>query len=107
MTTTPSTRLPDVPLPPGAFVDPGDAWEQWDYEFRVVRTAERHVSGHASLVSGSALQFPDGHIDDGTTYEAPVVWIEHYNTGLTIAQAREFAALLVSTADELDGWVAK
>jgi hypothetical protein len=103
MTTTTS---PDVRLHPGASAPP-DSWADWNNEFRVIHTDGRRVSGCGCMVYGSALQFPDGHVDDGTLdpNDPPGICIDFdSSTNLTTDQARELAALIVSTADELDGW---
>jgi hypothetical protein len=56
-------------------------------------------SGWFSLVD---VQFSDGRIDDGSVHEPPRVYLR--DDALTSAQARELAALLIATADEVDGW---
>ncbi|ULE32869.1 hypothetical protein [Mycobacterium sp. IDR2000157661] len=100
-----ATTIPDVPPPPGAHTL--STWGDWDYEYRVVWTADRCVEGHGrATVMGAAIQMPDGHIDDGTLEEAPGVHIEvQSGSPMTTDQARQFAALVLATADELDGWV--
>jgi hypothetical protein len=112
MSTTPQpanscTEAPaEVPLPYGAITEP-DAWELWSNKFRVIRTANRTVTGGSCTVHGSALQFPDGRIDDGTSTRAdpPGVWVElGAEVALTTTQARELAAVILHTADEIDGW---
>jgi hypothetical protein len=54
------------------------------------------------------VQFPDGHVDDGTLDKTnpPGVFV-HCNSAvqMTTDQARELAALIIATADELEGWV--
>jgi hypothetical protein len=100
-------HLADVPIPPGASADIISGWEDWGNEFRIVYTPERRVSGHDYVVQGSALQFPDGHVDDGTLDKdhPPGIWLQSSSaTDLTICQARELAALISSTADDLDTW---
>jgi hypothetical protein len=54
------------------------------------------------------LTVSGGHIDDGTLDETdpPSVWIHCCSdVNLTTDQARELAALVIETADEVDGWV--
>ncbi len=53
-------------------------------------------------VQPTAVQFPDGRIDDGSVREPPHVYLG--DDGLTSAQARQLAALLISAADEVDRW---
>jgi hypothetical protein len=94
---------PDAPLPPGA--SGSSTWEDWDNKFRVIHTEARCANAHDCMVYGSALQFPDGHVDDGTLADPPGICVDFdANSPLTTDQARELAALIVSTADELDGW---
>ncbi|OBA82676.1 hypothetical protein A9W99_11230 [Mycobacterium sp. 1164966.3] len=51
---------------------------------------------------GCALQFPTATSTTATLDEAPAVNIRS-DVNLTTDQARELAALIVATADELDG----
>ena len=44
-------------------------------------------------------------VDDGSVHEAPHVYIG--DDALTSAQARELAAALIQTADEIDRWAAR
>jgi len=54
------------------------------------------------------VQWPDGAVDDGSTEEGPEVHIHVCgDDGLSPAQARELAAMIVEAADELDGWTAR
>jgi hypothetical protein len=46
-----------------------------------------------------------GRIDDGSVYEAPMVYLG--DEGLSTAQARALAAALIQTADEVDGWAGR
>ena len=55
-----------------------------------------------TTVQASAVQFADGSIDDGGVHEPPHVYLG--DDGLTSAQARELAAALLDTADEVDRW---
>ncbi len=98
---TQTTTTPDVPLPAGA-IDTG--WEAGTNEYRVIRTTERHA-GRNCVVFGSAVQFADGFIDDGKRdpKDPPTVRVVAAD-GMTVAQAREVAALILAIADELDGW---
>ncbi|SEH83373.1 hypothetical protein SAMN04489835_4680 [Mycolicibacterium rutilum] len=100
------SRNPNVPLPPGAHTL--STWADWDHHYRIVWTEDRSVDGHEATVRGAAIQMPDGHIDDGTLEEAPGVHFEFASAvDMTTEQAREFAALIVETADLLDGWAAR
>jgi hypothetical protein len=56
-------------------------------------------------VQASAIQFADGRIDDGSVHEAPHVYLG--DDALTSTQARELAAALIETADEVDRWAAR
>jgi hypothetical protein len=56
-------------------------------------------------VQPTAVQFSDGRVDNGSVHEAPCVYLG--DDALTSAQARELAAALIETADEVDGWAAK
>jgi hypothetical protein len=96
---------PDVPLPPGA--EFGDEWQpDHPQAYRIIQTPDRHIEGHDKLTLwGIAVQRADGTID--VNEEPPTVSIQvSWEDGLTTAQARELAALILATANELDGWVA-
>jgi hypothetical protein len=56
-------------------------------------------------VQATAVQFGDGRIDDGSVYEAPHVYLG--DVALTSVQARELAAALIETADEINRWSAQ
>jgi hypothetical protein len=83
--------------------------------YRTLVGANRKVSGRGSpgdgsladevLVGTTAIQFADGHLDDGTEVEPPHVYVADH--GLTSAQARRLAAEILEAADEIDGWVAR
>ena len=110
MTTTPDTRIPDVPVPPGA--RPGaEGWAFWDDAFRVLHGEDRTIAGTGERegdtiaeVGTTCCQFPDGSLD---LVECPPA--VHVNTftdnGITSAQARQLAAELIEAAEEVDGWV--
>jgi hypothetical protein len=106
MTTTPTTpRRPTVPLPVGAVK--ADDWESRGGEmpYRIARGADRGVDGVPStVVWTSVVQFADGTLDDGSRTEPPSVHVENPDRGLTSAQARQLARLLISAADEVDRW---
>jgi hypothetical protein len=97
-------RAEDVPLPSGA-VD-ADGWDEWENEYRIIRTAERHVDGFdGHRVFGSAVQYPDGYVDDGSRdpNDPPMIWID--DTQLTVNQAQEVATMILAAADEVAGWI--
>ena len=50
---------------------------------------------------------PDGVVDDGTRVESPKVYVETPEPGLTAAQARQLAAVILECADEIDGRAAQ
>lgn len=96
--------LAHIALPAGA-ASGADDWENWNFEYRVVSTADYKVTGTDVTVYATALQLPDGTVDDGTgaAEEAPKVWINN-EYGVTATQARELAARLCHLADVVDGW---
>jgi hypothetical protein len=55
-----------------------------------------------TTVQATALQYADGRIDDGSGHEPPHVYLG--DDALTSVQARELAAALIETADEVDRW---
>jgi hypothetical protein len=74
--------------------------------YRVLFGELRDTDGvEYTTVQGTAVQYPDGRIDDGSVYEAPMVYLG--DDGLSTAQARALAAVLIQTADEVDGWVSE
>jgi hypothetical protein len=104
-----------VPLPVGAETESG--WYDDDaphQAFRIIYGRVRsigdeivHLNGHTTGlcdVETSACQYPDGTLDTGN--DGPRVQVHVYDdSGLTAAQARGVAALLLEAADEVDGWV--
>jgi len=105
MTATTDAR-PDVPLPAGAVAD-DDAWAFWDNECRFFRGADRVVlNGAAEVIAEvrtSGMQLPDGSIDNGE--DEPRIDIHTYiGEGLTSAQSRELASILLEAAAEIDAW---
>ncbi len=47
-------------------------------------------------------------VDEGSTNEHPFVYVEtNGDRGLTSAQARELAAVIIECADEIDRWAGK
>src|SRR5262245_22414265 len=96
-----NTTIPDIPLPPGA--DTASTWEEWEHEFRVIHTADRPIADTQAIAYASAIQSPDGNVD--SELEPPQIWIEDRGDGLSIAQARSLAAVLLELADIADGWV--
>ena len=102
MTTTPV--LPDVPLPAG--VTSADEWQNDAPPYRIILGELRNTDGvEHTAVQATAVQYADGRIDDGSVHEPPYVYLG--DDGLTSAPARELAAALIETANEVDGWVAR
>jgi hypothetical protein len=101
MTHTTNT-IPDVPIPAG--VAKTDEWQDdTPMPFRVLFGERRNTDGvKFTTVQATAVQYSDGRIDDGSVYEAPHVYLG--DDALTSVQARELAAALIETADEVDRW---
>ncbi|HEY9267252.1 MAG TPA: hypothetical protein VIQ11_21900 [Mycobacterium sp.] len=61
----------------------------------------------AVVVYGTAIQRRDGTVDTGESgeHEVPSVSVVSIAESVTTAQARELAALILRTADEVDAWV--
>ena len=101
MTTT--TTPQDVPIPAG--VDGPDDWQDdAPMPYRVLFGELRSIDGgtNYTTVQATAVQFADGRTDDGSAHEPPHVYLG--DDGLTSTQARELAAALIETADEVDRW---
>ena len=97
--------FPDIAPPPGFDIPdewtPGPVWSKDEARpWRLVYD-RRPVSGHDAYVELRAVQFADGSVADFELY------VLTGDADLNSSQARELAALLVSTAAELDWWVAK
>jgi hypothetical protein len=97
--------LPNTPLPAGAVCN--DDWQPMTrHAYRWIHSPNRGITGHPAIVWSSAIQWADGSIDDGRI-EAPCISVDiTWEEGLSTEQARELAAALVESADEIDGWVA-
>lgn len=94
VTTTP------VPLPAGAV-----SAEGWQPEgLRVFEGEERHI-GESIKVWTHGIQHIDGRIDEGAI-EAPLISVDGitWEDGISSANARRLADLLVMAADEIDRW---
>jgi hypothetical protein len=92
---------PEVPVPHGARPD---TWQDDSPQpYRVLFGALRGIDRVS--VQATAIQFPDGRLDDGSQHEPPQIYLG--DDGLSIAQARDLAATLNKAADEIDGWAAK
>jgi hypothetical protein len=100
-TNTTTHSSPDVPLPAGAVF--GDVWEGPQPE-RVVTGPERCVRGTAITVWTTAIQSADGHV--AAQPEPPMLHLGWDQDGLTSAQARELAGLIIKAVDEMDQWAA-
>lgn len=106
MTTATTEPYPDIAPPFGA--EP-DVWEDsGPMPHRDVYTIPRCVLNstgdplRSPVVVAEAVQWANGVI------ESPSVSIEAPgDPGLTSAQARELAAILIEAADEVDGWAAR
>ena len=104
MTTT-TTTPQGVPIPAG--VERVDDWQHYvPLPYRILFGELRNIDGgtNYTTVQATAVQFTDGRIDDGSVHEPPHVYLG--DDGLTSAQARELAALLVEAADAVDRWAA-
>ena len=107
--TNPTTTTPpaDVPMPAGARAD---LWLRGQY--RVI-FRDRHLKLEGDPLKSpsvciTAVQWADGTVGDGSTEEGPAVHVHCFgDDGLTPAQARELAAMIVEAADELDRWVTR
>ena len=102
MTTT--TPYPDVPVPAGAEAD------IWAGDYRILYGVSRGVIGHTLIVQTTAVQLLDGTVDDGQgpAEEPPAISVEvHPDRHLTSEQARDLAAVLIESADEVDRWSAR
>ncbi|MBY0442052.1 MAG: hypothetical protein K2Q25_07975 [Mycobacteriaceae bacterium] len=59
------------------------------------------------VVTVQAVRWADGSLDREGVVRMPSIEVDSpHEPGLTAAQARALAALLVQAADELDGWLA-
>jgi len=72
---------------------------------RYISAANHGVEGHDLLVWCDATQFADGTLNVDT--DPPTVRVDKlcWEHGLSSAQARELAAVLIEGADEIDRWV--
>ncbi len=103
MTTT-TPPVPDLPFPAG--VTSADDWHNDEPPYRIILGELRNTDGvEHTAVQATAVQYPDGLIDDGSVHEPPYVYLG--DDGLTSAQARALTAALIETADEVDGWVTR
>lgn len=97
------TQTNDVPLPAGA--SPSD--EGWDGPYRVVYGVEHKIVDSDAYVQTSAVQLRDGSLDtkDGPSRSEPGISVHsHWENYLTAPQARQLAAAIIASADELDVW---
>lgn len=88
-------------MPPGATTGPGGGWTDKSglQRERVINAAERPVTGRPDVrVLAAAIQHRNGTISE------PTVTVAGADSGLTTAQARQLAALILDAADELDRW---
>ena len=84
----------------------GSTADDWQPEqYRTVYGPRRTVPGREEFgVTATAAQLRDGSIDNGTIIEAPQVYLNAPERGLTAAQARSLAGLLLDAAQQLDSW---
>ena len=103
MTINTDTTITDLLIPAG--VARTDEWkDDTPLPYRILFGELRNTDGvKFTTVQASAVRFADGRIDDGGVHEAPHVYLG--DDGLTGGQARELAAALIETADEVDRWV--
>lgn len=107
MTTTETPQAPTVAPPPGT--DFACAWQQRPVPYRTIFGVDRTVIDSDARVYAVAIQLADGTLDDGTI-EAPGLYVcdgARDGMHLNSDQARELAAALLQTADEVDGWAGR
>jgi hypothetical protein len=107
--TAPTNPHPDVALPPGAEVA-GD-WGDWDDEppWRVIYGERLEVG---AIVTGAwAGQKVDGSVERNGVHDVYVDVVEAgsqcQRLDLSIAEARQLAAALLSAAATAEGWMAR
>ena len=102
---TTCTNPTNVPLPTAA--SGADDWQHGDSQpHRVIFGTSPHIDGRPDVILfPTAVQLPDGSIDNGSRIEPPVVYIDvTTERGLTAAQARALGAALGDAAALLDRW---
>jgi hypothetical protein len=100
-----SIDLANVPLPTAA--SGADDWQLDDAQpYRVIFGTRPSIDGRPDVILfPTAVQLPDGSIDNGSRIEPPVVYIDvTTDRGLTAAQARALGAALGDAAALLDRW---
>jgi hypothetical protein len=103
VTNSPNNRpdLDAIRPPMGPEVD------DWQHEnghaYRIIYGETRRIAGRADIfVQPTAVQLGDGSTDDGSVIEGPVVHVDGVSgVPLTVAQARQFAAVVMAAADSL------
>ena len=85
-----------IPMPPDAD-GPGDEWQEWEGG----GYARMYTSSIRTLGDRSAEIFGIQH-DDGRIERFIVAQDSDRDGGMTASQARQFAALLIEAADEMD-----
>jgi hypothetical protein len=92
-------------LPAGATAQPPDEWLDGHAQpYRIIYGADRRVTDHNLAVSPSAIQWVDGTIDNQDEPPAVYVWGLTEMDPLNSDQARELAAALLETAEQIDSW---
>ena len=122
-TTSTATTRSDQPVPVGAvrveeWQPNGDGrfYRSFDSEERDIPSGARHSTGVS--VFAAAVQWDDGHIEDGSsgdTFDSPRVYVaEILSDGLrregiplSVEAARHLADVLVTAADEAEGWATR
>ena len=88
--------------PPAGFET--DDWQHDEFgDYRIVYGTSRSVTGRPDIrVQPTCIQLGDGHIDNGDVIEAPVVHVDGVSgVPLTVRQARDLAAAVLTAADSL------
>ena len=104
--------VPDSPTPQNVPIPVSvENVDDWQHDvplpYRILSGELPNTDGgtNYTTIQATAIQFADGRIDDGNVHEAPHVYLG--DDALTSAQARELAAALIETADEVDRWAAR
>ncbi|KUI27747.1 hypothetical protein AU194_21875 [Mycobacterium sp. GA-2829] len=98
-------RHPDpAQLPPNTVCE--DGWQDDEGRpYRIFSGRDRRVSGVEGVIGTSAVQYSDGTIE-ASQDDGPHIWLGiAVNEAINSSQARQLAALLLETADEVDQWV--
>ncbi|WP_185293364.1 hypothetical protein [Mycolicibacterium litorale] len=104
METTIMTQHPEPALPPNTVCE--DGWQDDEGQpYRIFSGRDRRVPGVDGVIGTSAIQYSDGTIETSED-DGPHIWLGiAANEAITATQARQLAAQLIDTADEVDRWV--